>query len=193
MKIKATNKLLSELRNLRAKNKFEISNGQAIFRVGEDIGASGDWTVQQNGGLIEPAHNIIVTEGLNYMLDVALGGATQYATFYVAPFSGNVTPVNTWTAANFTANSTENTGYSSATRVAFVDAAASGGSMTNSASKAEFTFNATATVYGAGLLSSSAKSSTAGVLYAAVRFATSKNVVSTDVINVGYTVTLTSV
>jgi hypothetical protein len=191
MLIKLTSKLARELRTAFRNNKFEQTESGILF-AGSNIEAAGMWSVQKNDEAVEYSKNLITTEGLNHMLDVTLRGTSANATWYVAPFSGNVTVLNTWTAANFTANATENTGYDEAARVAFVEAAASGGSITNSASKAVFTFNATATVYGAGLLSASAKSSTSGVLFAAVRFASSKSVVDDDVINVGYTVTLTS-
>jgi hypothetical protein len=194
MIIKATNKLLTDLRRLRDKNKFDIAQDGAVFNVGGDlIKAGGAWVIDDGKGWVDRPNNIIVTEGLNYLLDVALGGGTQYATFYTFPFAGNVTPVSTWTAANVTANSTEITAYDEATRVAYVDAAASGGVMTNSASKASFTFNGSGSLYGFCVVSASAKSSTSGVLFSGGRLTSApKSYADDDVINAAYTVTLTS-
>jgi hypothetical protein len=194
MILKATRNLLTDLRRLRGKNKFDIAQDGAVFNVGGDlIKAGGAWNVWDDKGWSDNPNNIIVTQGLNYLLDVALGGGTQYATFHVFPFSGNVTPVETWTAANVTANSTEITAYDEATRVAYVDAAASGGIMTNSASKASFTFNASGNLYGFCVVSASAKSSTSGVLFSGVRLTSApKTFADDDVINAAYTVTLTS-
>jgi hypothetical protein len=65
--------------------------------------------------------------------------------------------------------------------------------MSNSASKAVFTFNASKTIYGIGQLSVSAKSATTGVLVSIARFASSKAVVDDDVLNVTSTIVLASI
>lgn len=131
--------------------------------------------------------NIVVNEGLNHILGVVFNQATQVATWYVGIFEGNYTPLATDTAANITANSTESTAYDEATRVAWVEAAPSGQSITNSASKATFTMNATKTVYGAFLVSASAKSATTGTLVAASKFAAARSVVALDSLLLTYT------
>lgn len=118
--------------------------------------------------------NLLTTEGLNHMLDVTLHGSSQTGTWYLAPFSGNVTPLATHTAATFAATFTEltNTHYSEATRVAFVEGAASAAATDNYASPATITTaTSNVTVYGAGLLSVATKSSTSGVLLAAAKYA----------------------
>jgi hypothetical protein len=58
--------------------------------------------------------------------------------------------------------------------------------ITNSASRATFTMNATKTVYGAFLVSASAKSATTGTLMAAAKFSTSKAVVDNDELLITY-------
>lgn len=123
--------------------------------------------------------NIVVNEGLNSILDVYFHGATQITTWYIAPFEGNYTPVATDTAANISANSTECTAYNEATRVEWVEAAPSGQSITNAASKATMTFNATKTIYGAFLVSAPAKSATTGKLFAASKFSAARPVEAT--------------
>jgi hypothetical protein len=125
-------------------------------------------------------HNIVVNEGLNHILSVVFNGGTQVPTWYVGIFEGNYTPVATDTAANITAKSTECTAYDEATRVAWVEAAPSGQSITNSASKATLTMNASKTVFGAFLASASAKSATTGTLMAASKFSASRAVVDND-------------
>ncbi len=53
-------------------------------------------------------HNLVVTEGLNYLIGTALDGATtQITSWYVGLFSGAYTPVATDTAANIASNATE--------------------------------------------------------------------------------------
>ncbi len=137
--------------------------------------------------------NLVVNEGLNFLLDVMFRGTTQVNPWYCAVFEGNYTPVATVTAATITAASTECTAYASATRPEYVEAAAASQSTTNSASRASFVFNATKTIYGAFIASNSAKSATTGYLFSAARFSTSKNVESADELLLTYTFTASSV
>jgi hypothetical protein len=134
------------------------------------------------------AKNIVTDEGLNHILNVQFNGATQVATWYLGTFEGNYTPVAGDTAATFPASATECTAYDEAARPAFVEATSSAKSITNTASPAVFTYNATKTIYGAFLTSIATKSSTAGTLFAAAKFAASRAVVDNDVLNVRYTV-----
>jgi hypothetical protein len=136
--------------------------------------------------------NLVVNQGLNSMLGVYFNGATQIATWYCGIFEGNYTPVATVTAATITSASTECTAYVSATRPEWVEAAPSSQSITNSASRAAFVFNATKTVYGAFLISSSTKSGTGGTLFSAARFSSAKNVVTDDELLLTYTFTAAS-
>lgn len=141
----------------------------------------------------ETVHNLMPTEGLNYMLSAGIAGGAQATSWYVGLFEANYTPVAGDTAATFPASATETTTYAESTRVAFVPGAVSGGALTNSASRAEFTSNANKTVYGAFLVSASGKSATSGVLLSAAKFATSKTFDSGSVIRVtaGFTTSST--
>jgi len=137
--------------------------------------------------------NLVVTEGLNYILGSALRGVTPIASWYIALFSGNVTVASTWTGANFTANSTEITAYSSATRVDWTPTAAAAGVISSYTAKSEFVATSSITVRGAGLLSNSAKSATTGTLVAASRFGSDKVLAVDEILDVGYQLTLTPV
>lgn len=137
--------------------------------------------------------NLVVNEGLDSLLNIYFHNATQIGTWYIAPFEGNYTPVATVTAATITAAATECTAYDEAARVAYDEAAASSQSITNSASKATFTFNATKTIYGAFLISNNTKSGTTGTLFSAAKFATAKPVVDDDQLLLTYTFTASSV
>lgn len=138
--------------------------------------------------------NVNTTEGLNHMLNVAFNSATQITSWYMGLFEDNTTPLITHTYAS--PGFTESTAYTSATRVAYVDATASARVMTNNASKASFTMNDTKTIYGAflcgGGTDASTKSDTAGggTLFASSKFATAKTVVNTDVLLVVCAITL---
>jgi hypothetical protein len=160
--------------------------------------------IQSDGGILLPRNdirvfgeyhdkNLVVNEGLNSLLDIYFNGSTQITTWYLGLFEGNYTPVAGVTAATITAASTECTAYDEATRQAYDEAAASAQSITNSASKATFTFNATKTIYGAFLVSNSTKSGTSGTLFSAARFSSSKAVVDDDQLLLTYTFTASSV
>lgn len=140
----------------------------------------------------EEVSNLIPTEGLNYMLGTALTGVTQSTTWYIALFEGNYTPVAGVTAATFPADATECTAYTEAARVTWTPGAISAGSVSNTASKAVFTINATKTVYGIAQTSVSTKSATTGTLMSVARFSVAKSVVATDVLNVTSTISATS-
>ena len=97
------------------------------------------------------------------------------------------------TAANITANSTEATAYTEATRVEYIESGAASQSISNSASKAWFSINGTVTIYGAFLVSASAKSATSGTLAAASRFGTSRSLIAADDVYVTYTIAASTV
>jgi hypothetical protein len=142
--------------------------------------------------------NLVPDAAILHYLGVVLCGTTQITTWYLAPYGGNVSPAASWTAANFTANSTEITstsqGFSEATRQAFVPGTPAAGSVGNDAAKATFSIVCTSTIniYGAGLLSSSTRGGTSGVLLSAVKFGTVRVANDGDPWQCQYDVTLTS-
>lgn len=152
-------------------------------------------TILRNGKIIDEFEddNLVVNEGLNNMLDVIFRGGTQTNPWYLGLFEGNYTPVATVTAATITAASTECVAYASATRVIYNEDAAASQITTNATNRASFVFNATKTIYGAFLVSSSTKSGTGGVLFSAARFSTAKNVDSGDELLLTYQFTASSV
>ena len=140
--------------------------------------------------------NIVPDEGLAYILGTSLDGATTpvEAGWFVGLFSGNYTPLNTDTAANISANSSETTtAYSEANRVDWVQAGVTANLIGNSASVAVFTFvDPSTNVYGGFLVSSNVKGGTAGVLAAASRFDTLRVMLANDKLNVTYEITAAS-
>ena len=134
-------------------------------------------------------HNVVTNEGLDHTLDVLLHNDTQTATWYCLMFESDTTPSSTTTYG--TPVFTECTAYDEATRPEYVEAASSSQSVTNSANKAEFTMNATKTLYGAALVSNNTKGDTAAagaVMLCAGKFTASQPVVSGNVVNLTYTV-----
>lgn len=136
--------------------------------------------------------NIVPNEGLTYMLNVATVAQTPASAWYVGLFQGNYTPVATDTAALFPSNATECTSYSETTRQVCAFSGAISLASGNSASPAQFTFNAANTVYGGFVTSASAKSSTTGTLLSAVAFPTAKTLAVGDILRVTYTLNLAS-
>lgn len=175
---------------------FKHSAGGVLLPVSE-LAVGGKFVIDhmRDGELIdrEELSNLVVNEGLNHILDVVLHGASPVGTWYLGLFEANYTPVATVTAATIAAAATECTAYDESTRVAYDEAAPSGQSITNAASKATFTMNATKTIYGAFLVSASAKSATTGVLLSAARFGSSKAVVDDDQLLLTYTFSASSV
>lgn len=174
---------------------FEKTKGGVLMPAnGLSVGGFFHGTLIRDGKIIDDFvdHNLVVNEGLNHLLNVAFNGATQITTWYCGLFEGNYTPVAGVTAATITSASTETTAYTSATRVEYTDATSSSQSMTNSASRASFTFNASKTIYGAFLVSVSTKSSTSGTLMAAAKFSSSKAVESGDELLLTYTINASS-
>ena len=132
--------------------------------------------------------NLVTTEGLNHVLSSTLDGGTQITTWYVG-LKGTGSAAAGDTMASHSGWS-EVTDYSQSVRQTLTLGTAAAGSIDNSASKASYSINATATVAGAFINSDSTKSGTSGTLYGVVDFASSRSVISGDTLEV--TVTLTA-
>jgi len=145
---------------------------------------------------VEERQNLVTNEGLNDVLDKYLKGSSYTAAFYVglidnASFSaiaaGNVaSDISVSTATN---GWIEFDDYSEGVRQTLTLGTVSSQSVDNSASKAAFSIDATGTVNGAFVVTTSTVGGTTGVLYGAVSFSATRNVENGDTLNV--TVTLT--
>lgn len=161
------------------------------------IMAKGKYYHTVNGADLKVTSNLVVAEGILYVLNAALGGAAQTSNWFLAPYSGNATPASNWTAANFATNATEITsatqGYSEANRQPWVSSAAADGKIGNLSSYAQFSIVASSplNIYGAGLLSSQTKGGTSGTLVSATRFEPARQVNNGDTFELGYEVELT--
>jgi len=138
---------------------------------------------------VENIQNLVVTAGLNDILDKYFKGSTYTASHFVGLSAG--TP--TFAAADTMASHsgwTESAVYSEATRPAYTPGTVSAGSVSNSASKASFSINSSGTVGGAFIVTNSTKSGTTGTLYGGGAFTGgNRSVVSGDTINVTVTAT----
>ena len=177
--------------------KYELTHN-GIFLSASKVSIGGEFrhAFAPAGGEFGPwvaDPNRVVHQGLNHILNTALGGATQVTAYYLAPFSGNVTPAANWTGTNFAANATEFAAYTASTRLPWTTAASTAQAIGNAAGVADATmvFNGTGphNVYGLGLLQASAKGATTGVLVAATRFATPRlNIAPGDRLALEYTI-----
>ena len=136
---------------------------------------------------------VVTAQGLNKLLNVMFNAATQITTWYCVISETNTAGDDALTYA--VPSFTEWQAYDGATRPEYVEAAASGKSMTNSANKASFTANATKTLYGAGLVGGgtdpTVKANTAGggTLYDYGLFAVAQPVISANVVSLTLTLT----
>lgn len=172
--------------------------------VTEGVGAGGVYTLQcfdKDGNLKWEAssHNLVVNVGLQDMNTQYFKGAAYTAAWYVGLYGAAASnnPAASDTASSH-AGWTEIVPYSNATRPAATFGTATTADpsvISNSASPASFTINATATVGGAFLISNSTKSGTTGVLFSASDFQSpgDRSVVSGDTLNVTYTFNLDAV
>jgi hypothetical protein len=175
----------------------------ANTKAGEEAKAVGKYTVEcfdKEGNLkwVAETPNLVVNVGLQYMAGSALTSTSQITTWYLGLYGSGSTNSP---AAGDTMSShigwTEVTDYSEANRPTATFAAATNANpsvVTNTASKAVFTMNATVTVGGAFLTSNNTKGGSTGTLFSAADFQSpgDRSVVSGDILNVTYTFSLSA-
>lgn len=135
--------------------------------------------------------NTVLTAGKNDLLTNYFKGSAYTAAFFVglvdnASFSA-ISAADTMASH---AGWVEAVPYSNSTRPALTLGTPSAGSVDNSASKASYTINATATINGAFVATNSTKSGTSGVGYSAGSFGATRSVASGDTLNVQVTLTV---
>lgn len=180
------------LRRLRA-GEYEITEDGSVLVTKMGLVFAGHWETQVNDGpwMIDP--NIVTNQGILHILGVSLAQGAANAAFYVAPFGGAVTPLSTWTAANFTSSSTEFVNYDETARVLWAKDAAASNAIVNNTTPALFTISlGGGTIRGAGLISVATKSATTGVLIAAARFSVDKVMSAAEELRIKYSVACTS-
>lgn len=189
--------LTRELRKSVDDEVFDITESGVYFpRLG--VLANGEYFGRVNGGAWEKeGDNIIVTEGLAHILNVALGGKAKSASYHLALFSGAADPAANWTAASFAAAANEiisqTEGYTAATRPTWTPTDTATGAIDNMATVATVTFATAAqvNVTGAALLTSSVRGGTTGVLISASKYAATRTFQNNDTYDIGYRLTLT--
>ena len=180
------------LRRLQA-NEYEITDDGGVLIQKMGLNFSGVFQTQVNDGPWSMDPNIVVNQGIMYLLTTGLAQGAAGAAFYVAPFSGAITPAATLTGATFTATATEYTAYAETARVLWAKDAAASNAIGNLTTAALFTINgAGGTIRGAGLLSTAAKNDVTGNLIAAARFSVDKIMAAAEELRIKYSLTGTS-
>lgn len=174
-------------RALRNKH-YERARDGLRLRNGLFIGGHAEVRVNDGPALIAP--NLVVDQGINYLLGAGILAVTQDGQWHLAPYSGTTSVAGTLTAAAFTGTQTEFTNYAESARPNWT-AVAGTRSLTNSASPAVITINAdNQTIRGLGVISVGTKSASSGILLAAVPFAAARSGLNTnDTLSLVYTLT----
>lgn len=165
----------------------------------------GRYFFKVNDGEWESFDNLITTEGLNFILNVALGETPKASGLYLALFSGSAAPAANWTAASFPSAANEITsqteGYTNATRPLWKPSAAKDGQIDNMgaggddvsvAAKVTIATASSISVSGIALLTTSGKGAQTGTLISAAKMPIPRTLQNGDTFYIGYRLTLTS-
>ena len=128
--------------------------------------------------LVFEEHNLLPKVSIDHVAGLIQGSVSPISGWYVGIFEGNYTPSNTTTAADLPINAGECVAYSEAARPSWVDVYDGVSIISNAAAKAVFTLNADKRVYGAFIVSTSAKGSGSGLLLSIARFAVPRDLPS---------------
>lgn len=162
------------------------------------------WTTHKRDGRIihgpfDQGPNTFTTEGMADLLNTYFYGNDTPSAIYCGLFKNNVTPALADTAADKLGatgdyGECQDADYDdpATNRPAYTVAETSTASCTNDASKAEFTMDATITVYGAFLATEQAKTATTGVLICAKAFSSSRDVIDADELAIKYVISCTT-
>lgn len=143
---------------------------------------------------VEEFNNIVVTTGLNKLLDATIKTGLASPTWFVALIGSGGSLGDIWPTDTMISHSgwiELGTSVYSGTRPAFTPGTIASGSVDNSASKAVFNITgASQTVYGCFLTNDNTTSGTSGILYGAGYFTLSRDTLSGDVLNVQITLSI---
>lgn len=187
-----------EFRRYLRNKQYEVTDTGTVLFAKAAAEGQGGYVHDINGQDERFDKNLLPDEGLIYLLSVGLNNGSKLATWYLALYAANYTPLANLTAASFPATASEITsnteGYTEATRQVWTPTGPTTPLIDNLANKAAFTI-ATAsslTINGAALLSDSAKGAVTGKIISATKFNASRTAYNTDVFNLAYRVQLTS-
>jgi len=187
---KHTNEFMRAIRN----GRFERTDDGRLLLPQSKTFIGGIFGISRNGGPIEVLDNTVVYQGLDYLFNV---GGLLHTPMYIAPFANNTAVASTLTAATFASTQGEFTNYVETTRQLWSPpgGGSANGVVTNSAAPATITISTggQTAVYGAGLVTASAKSATTGYLFCAALATTAKTGLENgETLSFNYTIAATS-
>lgn len=177
-------------------HQYEVSP-EGIYFPRQQAFVAGQFDTWINDGDHQVDPNIVPIEALNYLLKTGLTNVGGLSNWYVAPYANNVVPAANLTAANFTATMGEFATYTELTRPAFVvPADPTNGVFANTAAPAVITAGAVGAggvdIFGAAILSASAKNAITGKLFCCSPFSAARKLFETDKLTTEYTVSAVS-
>jgi len=188
----------NNIRNEYLEGRFEQTEDGVYFPRSRTL-AQGVFSVNKRGEPVEYSPNLVVNQGLNYLLTAAVYGSANY-TWYIALYSAALDPDAGWTGTSFDGAATEWTAYThnnpseNGLHPRWDIGAPVSGAVDSFSAKAEFTSTVNgAVINGAALMSTGNKPATSGTLIAASRFPSVKNLDIGEVLDVGYGLTLSAV
>lgn len=150
---------------------------------------TGVFRTRINGGPEQVDANVMLYAGLDDILKVYFKNSAQRTAFYVAPFSGNVEPAQTLTAATFPGTQTEFTNYDESARPSWASDAEASQAVANATTPALFTCSSGGgTVWGAGLTTVATKSNTGGLMVCCAKFAAARTLLEGDKLSIEYAI-----
>lgn len=176
-----------ELERALRNHHYERSPTGVLFpRSG--IVMSGVFRTRVNGGDEQIDPNIVLYDGIDDILAVYFARSAQRTGFFIAPFSNDLDPPPDLKAADFPTVMGEFTHYTEVARPAWTNGVVANQSVSNTASPARFSSDATGgTIWGAALTTASAKSATQGVMVCCARFDMARQLQSaTDKLDIEY-------
>lgn len=175
------------------------SNDDGTITTDNGLSAKGEYYDRINGGEWERTGNLIPTEGLAHILNVALGTTPKPTNYYLALFSAAAQPAANWNAASFAATASEITsmteGYAEAVRPKWTPTNTATNSIDNmavgSVAKVTMKTATSITVQGAAMLTTSARGGTTGALISAAKYSAPRTFQDGDTYEIGYRISLT--
>lgn len=156
--------------------------------------AVGKYQISINGSDWEQEDNLVVDEGLNYILNTAFG-SWQSDKFYIALFKGSATPQPDWKASNFSAVAdeivSETEGFVG-DRLEWIPVDTTNLQINNRGFEVSIIMKTASsiTVTGSALLTSNIRGSTNGKLISACKFSAPRVFQDGDEFRIGYYIEL---
>lgn len=184
------------------KGQFEVAD-DGLYLPKSQIFLRGvfEHDVRRNGEMLGKMvdSNLIVDEGMDYILNVAYRGngvEAQISPWYLGIYEGTYTPLGTETAADIHTLSSESISYNPSSRPEWVEGTVTGQALTNSESaggtRATFTMTAGVTIRGAFLISNPTRNGGIGTLSSAAEFGTPRALLLSDELILTYSIQASS-